>query len=171
MVSLFALWLPQMASHIDMTIRQESDSLLLQQFTLTAPTWRRPSSDVHHPMARQLLGTWRIAQRTPHHPGVAWPSRPCSNHPIGGDPACRYLSDNVQHIVAKCPCLLRSHLVWIVIHRRRFHYNLSLRIHFSIFLLQRYEKKRSKQADFVSDNFCSALNLVFSLKFRIFATR
>ena len=96
-----------------MAIGFERDTFLFQEHALTAPSRSCAPLFVDNTVAGQLFGTWCIAQRTSHHPGMAWPSSPGSNNTIGSNPSVRYLTDDIQHIITKLVRLFGSHSVWI----------------------------------------------------------
>ena len=96
-----------------MAIGFERDTFLFQEHALTTPSGSCASLFVDNTVAGQLLGTRCIAQRTSHHPGMAWPSSPGSNNTIGSNPSVRYLTDDIQHIITKLVRLFGSHSVWI----------------------------------------------------------
>ena len=105
-----------MAVHVNVTIGLEGNAFLLQQRALTAPSGRRAPLLIDHTVARQLLGSWGIAECAPHHPRMTRPASPCSNHAVSGNLPAGYLTHDIQHVLAKPPCLLRRHLIWIVLH-------------------------------------------------------
>ena len=96
-----------------MAIGFERDTFLFQEHALTTPSRSSAPLFVDNTVAGQLFGTWCIAQRTSHHPGMAWPSSPGSNNTIGSNPSVRYLTDDIQHIITKLVRLFGSHSVWI----------------------------------------------------------
>lgn len=110
--------LPEMTTHIDMPIGLEMHTLTFQQRALTTPSRSRAPFLIDHPMTRQQLCTRRIAKGTTYHPRMAGPTSPCSYDTIGSHLSARYLTDNIQHVVTKLPCLLRRHSVGIVFHTR-----------------------------------------------------
>ena len=105
-----------MARHVNTSVCLERHTLSLQQIALSAPPRSRAPGDVHHAMARQQVGSGRIAQCAPHHARVARPSCQCSNMPVGGHLSAGNLAHDVQHIIAKRARIGSTHLVGIVFH-------------------------------------------------------
>ena len=105
-----------MPLHVDMTVGTERDALCLEQGALPAPSWSSAANGIDDTVTREPFGTWGIAQRAPHHAGVAGPTGQCCDVSVGGDISNGNLADNVEHIVTKRPRLLGSHLVGIVLH-------------------------------------------------------
>ena len=105
-----------MPLHIHMTIALERDTLGLKERPLATPAGCRAALLVHHTMAGQLLRPWRITQRPAYHPRMAWPTRPSRDMTISGHPSARNLADDMEHGIAKRPCLLWRHLIGIVLH-------------------------------------------------------
>ena len=111
-----SIGLPQMALHVYVAVGLERHPFFLQFCALAAPTWSRAPCNGHHAVAGQLFGPWRIAQCAPNHPGMTGPPCQRGDDAVGGDAAVRNLRHDVQHVVAKRTCLLRSHPVGIVVH-------------------------------------------------------
>ena len=108
--------LPKVSLHIHMPVALEDHTFLFQQSSLPTPPWSRTPLLVHHPMARQFVGSRRIPQSPPHHPRMARPPSQRCDIPIRRHLATRNLAHDVQHVLTKPPRLLHRHLIWIVLH-------------------------------------------------------
>ena len=117
---------PKVPLHIHVSISFKSHAFFLQQGPLATPSRCRTSLFVHHPMTRQILSPRRISQCPSYHPRMARPSRQYSYMSVGCHHTTRNLSDNVQHIFAKPPCLLCRHLIGIVLHTSGLFISLAL---------------------------------------------
>ena len=106
-----------MTLHIHVAVGLEGDTLRLQKGALAAPAWGGAAFIVYDAMAGELLGTWRVAQGTTHHPRVAGPSSQGGDMAVGGHSSARYLTDDVQHGITKRTCLFWCHSIGIVVHR------------------------------------------------------
>jgi len=105
-----------MPTHIHMTIGLEADILFLKQGALATPARSCSTFFVDHTMTGQFLGTRRIAKRATHHTRMTGPACQGGDMTIGGHSSARYLADDIQHGIAKRPCLFRRHPVWVVVH-------------------------------------------------------
>ena len=101
-----------------MTISLKGNPLLFQQQPMLQPSRGSTSCGVYDPMTREFLSPRCIAQRTTHHTRMTGPTRQGGYEAIGRHATARYLTDNIQHISLKCPCLLWGHPVRIVLTRR-----------------------------------------------------
>ena len=99
-----------------MPICLETDTLLFKQGALAAPARCCAAFFVDHTMTGQFLGTRRIAKCATHHTRMTGPARQSRNMTIGCHSSARYLADDIQHGIAKRPCLLWRHSVWVVVH-------------------------------------------------------
>ena len=111
---------PQMPLHIHMPVSLKANALFLQQCPLPTPPRSRSSLFIHHPMTRQRLSPRCIPQRPPHHPRMTGPTCQSRDIPVCCHSTTRYLTDDVQHILAKCPRLLHRHPIGIVLHLAPF---------------------------------------------------
>jgi len=106
-----------MQRHIHMSVGLEVDVFFLKQGALATPAWGCAAFFVDHTMTGQFLGTRRIAKRATHHTRMTGPSRQGGDMTIGSHSSARYLADDIQHGIAKCPCLFWRHPVWVVVHQ------------------------------------------------------
>ena len=88
-----------------MPIGLEADTLLFKQGALATPTRGCATFFVNYTMAGQRLCSRRITKRAPHHPRMAGPASQSSNMAISSHSSARYLTDDIQHGVAKGTCL------------------------------------------------------------------
>ena len=114
--SILNYQLPLVPQHIHVTVGFECHALLLQQCPLSLPSRSRTPHFVHHPMARQFVGSRCISQGASHHSRMTRPSRQQCDMSVRRHPATRNLAHDVQHILTKPPRLLGRHLIGIVLH-------------------------------------------------------
>ena len=105
-----------MLLHIHVSVGLETDTLFLQQLPVLRPPWSRTPCDIHHSVTRQFLCPRRISERPPNHPRMTGPTCQQCDMPIGRHPTTRYLTDDVQHILTKCPGLRGCHSIGIFLH-------------------------------------------------------
>ena len=105
-----------MPRHINMSIGLEVDALFLKQGSLATPAGGGAAFFIDYTMTGQRLGSRRIAECAPHHARMAGPAGQGGNMTIGGHSSARYLTDDIQHGIAKDTCLLWLHPVWVVVH-------------------------------------------------------
>ena len=110
------LGFPIKLRHIHMTVLPKLHPFRFQQWPMLSPSGSCAPNRVHHPMTRISFRSRGIAQGSSHHPRMTRPPRQGGNQAVGSYPSPRNLFHDIQHIVAKHPCLFRRHLVHIVLH-------------------------------------------------------
>jgi len=109
-----------MPCHIHMPIGLETDALLFKQGSLATPARGGAAFFIDYTMTGQKLSTWRIAKRSAYHTRMARPTRQSSDMTVCSHSSARNLADDVQHGIAKGPCLFWRHSIRIVV-REFFH--------------------------------------------------